>query len=423
MKIIYKLKQIALCTLLMTFVASCDDSTPEIGGTAQNYSGSAFGLVKQNSNLSVFYKAIELTNLTGTLDTDGDFTYFVPSDAAMNIYLVNKGFVNDLGYPDIALVPVEQLKQIVLSHIIKGTKKRVGPLEGVTADYLETGDYTTMANEMNPALYLLSVVVNGNILKVNGSDKQATGIDIYAVNGFVHVLDNVINLTPPPPVISSLSQVFASPGDIITLYGDNFVGIKSVKFNDTEAEIIGTSTRYEMKAKVPDDFGTSALIVVETEFGTSSPSSIGVKYLFYGDDFSGNPTPSAHWGWGGDYVFQSTKNVSRGTYSIEKIAGPWSGFHMGFEAPLNVADYQFLKISVYATESTKILVSINSDDTDANGTTVTLVAGQWNNLSIPFSDLKTDKIGTTFNSLFIKEYSGISLTPGSTIYLDDIGFL
>jgi uncharacterized surface protein with fasciclin (FAS1) repeats len=420
MKIIYKLKQITLCALLMTFVASCDDSTPEIGGTEQNYNGSAFGLVKQNANLSVFYKAIELTNLTATLDTSGDFTYFVPSDAAMNIYLINKGFVNDLGYPDINLVPVEQLKQIVLSHIIKGVKKRVAVLSGVTADYLETGDYSTMANEANPDLYLLTVNLSGNVLKVNGSDKQATGIDIYAMNGFVHVLDNVINLIPPPPVISSLSQAFASPGDEITIYGDNFVKVKSVKFNDTEAEIIGTPTRYEMKVKVPADFGTYALVVVETEFGVSVPSGIGVKYLLYADSLLG-----WGWGWGGDITWQSTEVVSRGTYSIKKMAEPWSGLFMHSDLALNTNDYQFVKISVYASESTKIFVTINSDTGNSSkGTTVTLIPGQWNNISIPMADLHPELIsGGNFDSVFIQEFSGISLTPGSVIYLDDIGFL
>ena len=92
---------------------------------------------------------------------------------------------------------------------------------------------------------------------------------------------------------------------------------------------------------------------------------------------------------------------------------------------MNTADYQYLKISVYATESTKILVSIHSkaDKNDEFGTTVQLVAGQWNNISIPMSDLKLNQVGATFNNIFIKEYSGITLTPGNTIYYDDIGFL
>jgi hypothetical protein len=52
-----------------------------------------------------------------------------------------------------------------------------------------------------------------------------------------------------------------------------------------------------------------------------------------------------------------------------------------------------------------------------------LVAGKWNNISIPMADLKLDQVGSTFNNVFIKEYSGITLTPGNTIYYDDIGFL
>ena len=88
---------------------------------------------------------------------------------------------------EINLVPVEDLKQLVLSHVIKGVKKRVAKLEGVEADYLTTGDYATMANEVNPDLYLLNINVTNGVLKVNGSDKVAPGLDYYGTNGFINV--------------------------------------------------------------------------------------------------------------------------------------------------------------------------------------------------------------------------------------------
>lgn len=227
-------------------------------------------------------------------------------------------------------------------------------------------------------------------------------------------------INAPAPVISRASTAFASPGDIITLYGDNFVSIKSVKFNNTEAEIEGTPTRYEMRVKVPADFGTYGVVVVETEFGVSKPSSIGVKYLFYGDSL-----PSWAYDWGGSYDAQSTENVSRGTYSIKKVAEPWSGFFMNSDLVLDTADYQLLKMSVYSTESTKIFITINSETGNTSkGTTVTLIPGTWNNISIPISDLHPESLdGGTFNNVFIQEFSNIPLTSDNIIYIDDIGFL
>ncbi|WP_348798740.1 fasciclin domain-containing protein [Flavobacterium adhaerens] len=421
MKNIYnKLKYIAVCAFLVATVSSCDNDIEDIGGAEQNYS-TAYGLLEANSNLTVFTKAIELAGLESTLDTSEDYTYFVPNDTALNAYLVANGYVNELGYPDINLVPVEDLKQLVLSHVVKGVKKRVGKLEGVEADYLESGEYTTMANTANADLYLLGIDVNNGTLKVNGSDKAAPGLDYYGTNGFVNVLDNVIELTPPAPVISSLSQVFASPGDVITISGQNFVKVQNVMFGSTAATFTVVS-KTEIQATVPADFESSALVTVETEFGTSAPSTIGVKYLLYADDTS---KISYQWDWGGSYEMLNTEQVSRGTYSIKKVTGAWSGFYIGFKETLNTADYQFLKMSVYATESTKILVSIHSkaNENDEFGVTIQLVAGQWNNISIPMSDLKLNQVGATFNNVFIKEYSGISLTPGNTIYYDDIGFL
>lgn len=421
MKNIYnKLKHIAVCVFLVVAVSSCDNDIKDIGGAEQNYN-TAYGLLLANTNLTTFVKAIELAGLEATLNTADDYTYFVPNNTTLDAYLVANSYVNDLGYPDINLVPVEDLKQLVLSHVIKGVKKRVAKLEGVEADYLETGDYATMANTVNPDLYLLNIKVTNGVLKVNGSDKEAPGLDYYGTNGFVNVLSNVIELTPPAPVISSLSQVLASAGDVITITGQNFVKVKSVKFGSTAATFTAVS-KTEIKVTVPADFGSYALIVVETDFGTSAPSSVGLKYLLYADDTS---KISYQWGWGGDIDMLNTEKVSRGTYSIKKGAGAWSGFYIGFNGSLNTADYQFLKISVYATESTKILVSLHSkaNEDDSFGTTVQLVAGQWNNISIPISDLKPELVGSTFNNIFIKEYSGITITPGSILYLDDIGFL
>lgn len=416
MKIIYKLKQIAVCMFLTAMVSSCDDTVQDVGGAEQNYN-SAYGLIEANTNLTVFFKAIQLAGLESTLKTNDNYTYFIPTDAILEAYLVKNGYVNSLGYPDINLVPVDVLKQIVLSHVVKGVKKRVGVLAGVEADYLETSSLSTMANAENPDLYLLDVKVEGGILKVNGSDKQAVGLDYYATNGFVHVLDNVISLSPPAPVISGVSQAFASPGDVITLTGANFVKVSTVKFGDKAVTFTAVS-KTEIKATVPADFGSYALISVQTEYGNSNIATLGVKFLLYGDDFSGSPAPTSTWNWGGTEDFQNAEMVNRGTKSIKRINNDaWSGLYIGFD-PINVADYSYLKLSIYSTKSTRILFSIGKTE-DASGVAIDIKAGEWNNVSIPFSDLHTNELGATFNSLFMKEYSG----EKGTVYLDDIGFL
>ncbi|MDP5199574.1 fasciclin domain-containing protein [Flavobacterium sp. DG2-3] len=419
MKNIYnKVKHIALSVFLVVAASSCDNEIEDIGGAQQNYN-TAYGLIKANSNLTTFTKAIKLAGLESTLDTADNYTYFVPNDATFDAYLVANGYVNDLGYPDINLVPVEDLKQLVLSHVIKGVKKRVAKLDGVEADYLQTGDYATMANALNPDLYLLSINVTNNVLKVNGSDKEAPGLDYYGTNGFVNVLSNVIELTPPAPSITSLSQVLASPGDVITITGQNFVKVKSVKFGSTAATFT-TVSKTEIKATVPADFDSYALIVVETDFGVSAPSGIGLKYLLYEDSLKG-----WGWGWGGDITWESTEKVSRGTNAIKKVAEAWSGLFMHSDLLLKAADYQFVKMSIFPTESTKIMVTINSDTGDsAKGTTVTLVPGQWNNISIPISALHPELLPDgNFDSVFIQEFSGGTITPASILYIDDIGFL
>ncbi|MWB95987.1 hypothetical protein GON26_16590 [Flavobacterium sp. GA093] len=416
MKIIYKLKQFALVAFLITAVTSCDDALPDVGGAEQNYN-SAYGLIQANTNLSLFAKAIEITKLQPTLDTAENYTYFVPTDAVFEAFLVKNGYVNSLGYPDISLVPEADLKQIVLSHVVKGVKKRVGKLEGVEADYLETGELSTLANAANPDLYLLAVDVEDGVLKVNGSDKQAVGLDYYGDNGFVHVLDNVIDLAPPAPVISGVSQAFASPGDVLTISGSNFVKVTSVKFG-TKSITFAAVSKTELKATVPADFESYALITVETEYGTSNTATLGVKYLVFGDDFSGSPTPISTWNWGGTEDFQNAEQVGRGTKSIKRINNDaWSGLYMQIPT-INLAQVEYLKVSIYSTKSTRILFSIGETNSDA-GKAVDIVANQWNNISIPISEMHPEKLGTTINSLFMQEFSG----EKGIVYLDDIGFL
>lgn len=417
MKIVNQLKKIALFAFSIALMTSCDDTVPEMGGTAQNYN-SAYGMVAANTNLTLFNKAIELTNLKATLDTNDDYTYFVPNDVAIDAYLVQKGYVNSLGYPDITLVPVEDLKQLVLSHIVKGAKKRVAKLDGVEADYLVTSELTTMANTLNPELYLLSVNVTNNVLKVAGSSKPALAQDVYGTNGFVNIIENVVSLIPPAPVITGLSQAFASPGDVLIIKGANFVKVKSVKFGSTAA-VFTTVSKTEIKATVPANFGSYALVTVETPYGTSNVATLGVKYLMYGDDFEGSPSPLWSWNWGGSEVWQSNDKVSRGTYAIKRVnADAWSGLFIHIN-PLKAADYQYLKLSVFPTNSTRILFSI-AGSSDDSGIAIDVKPGEWNNISIPFSSLHTGILANgEFDSFFMKEYSG----ERGTVYLDDIGFL
>jgi uncharacterized surface protein with fasciclin (FAS1) repeats len=417
MKILYKLKQIALGALLLAMASSCDDTIEDVGGAQQNYN-SVYGIIAANTNLATFTKAIDLAGLKSTFDTADNFTFFIPTDAAFDAYLVKSGYVNSLGYPDINLVPVDVLREVVLSHVVKGVKKRVAHLDGIQADYLTTGELATMANAEDTDLYLLSVNVTNGVLKVNGSDKPAPGVDYYGTNGFVNVLDNVISLDPPAPVIEGVSNASPAPGEDIIIKGLNFVQVQTVKFDD-KVVTFKVLSKTEIQVTVPADYGSNALVTVRTVYGVSNIATLGVRYLLYGDNFSGVASPVWNGGWGGTQDFQNTERVNRGTYSIKRTNNEgWTGMSIGFNS-INVADYGYLKISVFPIKTTRLFFSIKSDLPWATGFSVEVKAGEWNNLSIPFSDLKADQIGETINSLNIQEYSG---EPG-IVYFDDIGFL
>jgi len=162
-----------------------------------------------DSNFSILVDALTRANLVDAVaDSEASLTVFAPTNDAFSALLT------DLGLGSIDEVPVDDLTNILLYHVI-GSK-------AMSTD-LSTGYVPTLAmySDNNLSMY---VEVDGGVY-INGSTMVTTA-DIEADNGVIHVVDQVIL---PPTVVdvaiandsfTTLVQAVVKAGLVETLSGD-----------------------------------------------------------------------------------------------------------------------------------------------------------------------------------------------------------
>lgn len=162
---------------LLTFTA-CDkdeeDPTPEEQNIVQ--------LAQDTDDLSTLVSALQQADLVTTLEMDGPYTVFAPTNAAFQNLLDSNNDWNSLSDIDNAT-----LTQVLLFHVVSGT---------VMADDLTDTYVATSATGPNSEAVSLKVDVTGGVM-FNGSAKPTT-TDVSASNGVVHIIDEVML---PPSVV------------------------------------------------------------------------------------------------------------------------------------------------------------------------------------------------------------------------------
>ncbi len=121
-----------------------------------------------NSNFSILVSALVKAELVETLNGEGPFTVFAPTNDAFNALFAQLGVsgVNDLSK--------EQLTSILLDHVVSGN---------IRSTQLTSGNVQTLGNPISINVGN-TVVINGNV--------NVTLANVQAMNGVVHVIDKVI---------------------------------------------------------------------------------------------------------------------------------------------------------------------------------------------------------------------------------------
>ena len=131
--------------------------------------------------LNILIEAAQKAGLAEYLSTQEGITVFAPTDAAF------QSLLSDLGASSLNDIPTENLKNILLYHVM-GSK--------VMAGDLSTGYFPTLA-QAGAGKISMYINVSGGVY-INKNVKVTTA-DIEAKNGIIHVVDKVIL---PPSVVN-----------------------------------------------------------------------------------------------------------------------------------------------------------------------------------------------------------------------------
>jgi uncharacterized surface protein with fasciclin (FAS1) repeats len=191
--------------LVATTAFSCkddEDSTPDPKTIAE--------IAADDDQFSTLVKALERTNLTSVLNGTAAYTVFAPT---------NKAF-SDAGI-DVDAIPVADLTEVLLYHVLGGTVKSTDLAAGQT--------YATTASPAGPGDALISMLIEkvGSAVKVNGAANVTTA-DVIASNGVIHIVDDVLlplsvvgHAAANTNFTSLVGALGAASGDLVTvLSGD-----------------------------------------------------------------------------------------------------------------------------------------------------------------------------------------------------------
>lgn len=181
MKKFIRFKNLAFTALTVLFLTSCsnDDDGPVVVPEQ-----TIVDIAAANPDFSILVQALTKANLVATLDGNGPFTVFAPTNSAFTAFLSANGFAN------LDAVPTDVLTQVLLNHVVAG--------ENLSSD-LSTGYVKTLGKGSASTSNTLSMFINttsGVVLNggtTNGGATVTTA-DIEASNGVIHVVNGVIGL-------------------------------------------------------------------------------------------------------------------------------------------------------------------------------------------------------------------------------------
>jgi uncharacterized surface protein with fasciclin (FAS1) repeats len=148
--------------------------------TTESMPGTIVDVASGNPDFSTLVAAVTAAGLVETLQGDGPFTVFAPTNEAFAA--LPAGLVDKLLLPE----NKDTLTKILTYHVVSGA---------VMAADVKAGDVPTVEGSN------ITVTIDGGTVTLNGSAK-VVATDVAASNGVIHVIDAVI--VPPDVDLSAL---------------------------------------------------------------------------------------------------------------------------------------------------------------------------------------------------------------------------
>jgi uncharacterized surface protein with fasciclin (FAS1) repeats len=208
------------------FLVSCDDDTPDLPET-----NTIVDIAAGDNQFSTLVEALTRVDLVSTLQGDGPFTVFAPTNDAFTALGV-----------DLATISDEDLTDILLYHVLGGEVRSTDLGAGQT--------YASTASASGPGGTALSILIeNDNGVSINNVANVTTA-DVVADNGVIHIVDAVImplsvvgHASANSNFTSLVSALAGAPGDLVgVLSGDGpftvFAPVNTA-FDDISSVIAG----------------------------------------------------------------------------------------------------------------------------------------------------------------------------------------
>ena len=174
---------LAVMALSIQSMAQCGNESGPM--EAKNYDKDQPNIVQIASSMedfSTLVAAVKAADLAGTLQGDGPFTVFAPTNASFE--KLPEGTVESLLKPEAK----DQLTKILTYHVVAGKFKAEDVLAAIKKN---NGSFTisTVAGEN-----LTASVKDGKVVLTdsNGGESIVTKTDVMASNGVIHVIDSVV---------------------------------------------------------------------------------------------------------------------------------------------------------------------------------------------------------------------------------------
>ena len=304
--------------------------------------------------------------------------------------------VTDLNNRALALSSVVYGDWIIIKGQNLGTTFKVEFSNVAAADSLFSADDTTV-----------TVKIPSNLPDpVNNPIKVTTKYGTAIYN---------FKILQPAPVITSFTPGAGGAGTEVTLSGDYFLGVTSVKLNTTDLAIV-SSSKSQIKVTIPSTI-TGGYFFVTTPSGTTKAAiSYGLGYVIYDDALA---TGWSNTSYSTTATINNTTNVLRGTNSVKtNYTVGFGGFRLSKATPaISTTGFSAIKFSVYGSTNSggyKIRVILNGSSTVTYTLTLPTTLGVWTQVEVPLSSIGNP---ATISSIELKEYSGKIFE----VFFDDIG--
>ena len=165
---------LALLLLFSVSFVACDEDEDDTPAVTQDI----VELAQDDNRFTSLVAALTQANLVSTLQGNGPFTVFAPTNDAFNTFLSDNNFAS------LGDVPNEVLSAVLLNHVI-GAK-------ALSTD-LSTGYLSTSATESTTSNPLSIYVDLTSGVKLNGIS-EVVEANLEGTNGVIHAVDAVIGL-------------------------------------------------------------------------------------------------------------------------------------------------------------------------------------------------------------------------------------